>query len=191
MRAWVGVRVRIRKDTRVGGMPPRSHGTFPSAQRLFQDWVRELSDSFINTPGRIQPRNLSRAFPREGGAGWEQGFIAPTRILALRPVTGGLAWSAARASSAEKVLARKAGTVHDRAPPSTVARRNSRRVLRQSSFFVRQTGTCPPWRDGTRPTHLGSRPRRGGSNLEPGDRVGEPRRRLRHGVMINQRGAGV
>jgi hypothetical protein len=44
--------------------------------------------------------------------------------------------SAASECKAEKVFARKAGTVHDRALPNIVERRNSRRVLRVMSFFI-------------------------------------------------------
>src|SRR5439155_27197388 len=43
----------------------------------------------------------------------------------------------ASACIAENVLAKKVGTVQESAPPRTVLRRNSRRVRRESSFFIR------------------------------------------------------
>jgi hypothetical protein len=38
--------VRVRNETKFGGTWPRSHGCFAFSQRLTQNCVRELSDSF-------------------------------------------------------------------------------------------------------------------------------------------------
>jgi hypothetical protein len=58
---------------------------------------------------------------------------APPAILGL---IEGIAESTASACSEANVLARNVGTVHDRALPRTVERRNSRRVLRVNSVFM-------------------------------------------------------
>src|SRR6476469_8050301 len=57
-------------------------------------------------------------------------------MVLSRPVVIWVALSAASACSAEKVCARNVGTVHVTAEPSAVVRRNSRRVLRESSGFI-------------------------------------------------------
>src|SRR6266850_1396930 len=63
-----------------------------------------------------------------------------TRMVESLPVTTCVAESAASLCKAVSVLARNAGTVHDRALPSTVDRRNSRRVWSVISFFI--TTSC-------------------------------------------------
>src|SRR5712671_6829972 len=63
-----------------------------------------------------------------------------TRMVESLPVTICVAESAASVCSAVKVLARNAGTVHDNALPSTVVRKNSRRVWSVISFFI--TTSC-------------------------------------------------
>src|SRR5712672_2402663 len=59
-----------------------------------------------------------------------------TRMFESRPVAACVALSAASECNTENVFAKKVGTVHERAPPRTVERRNSRRVLRVISLFI-------------------------------------------------------
>src|ERR1700704_3809525 len=59
-----------------------------------------------------------------------------TRMFESRPVAACVALSAASECSAENVFARKAGTVHERALPRTVERRNCRLVCKVISFFI-------------------------------------------------------
>src|SRR5947209_19115035 len=67
-------------------------------------------------------------------------------MVLSRPVVIWVALSAASACSAEKVCARNVGTVHVTAEPSAVVRRNSRRVLRESSGFIQnQIGWLLDW----------------------------------------------
>src|SRR6516225_9786350 len=59
-----------------------------------------------------------------------------TRIVESLPVTICVAESAASLCNAAKVSARNAGTVQDNALPSTVLRKNWRRVCSVISFFI-------------------------------------------------------
>src|SRR5580698_7350534 len=59
-----------------------------------------------------------------------------TKMVESLPVMIWVAESAACDCSAEKVSARKAGTVQDNALPRTVRRKNSRRVWRVISLFI-------------------------------------------------------
>src|SRR5438132_12035237 len=58
-------------------------------------------------------------------------------MLASAPETIWVALSAASACMAAKVLARKVGTVQVSAPPRREERRNSRRVLKEKSWFIK------------------------------------------------------
>src|SRR5580658_8668695 len=59
-----------------------------------------------------------------------------TRMVLSAPVTIWVEESAASLWRAAKVLARNAGTVHERALPRTVVRKNWRRVWSVISFFI-------------------------------------------------------
>src|ERR1700723_4395536 len=67
-------------------------------------------------------------------------ICSTTRMVASLPVVIWVEESAAWLCNAVKVSAKKAGTVHDSALPSTVVRKNSRRVCRVISFFIYASG---------------------------------------------------
>ena len=71
-------------------------------------------------------------------------ICSTTRMVASLPVTICVAESAASLCSAAKVSARNAGTVHDSALPSTVVRKNWRRVWSVISFFITLNRSRPP-----------------------------------------------
>src|SRR5437899_13000004 len=69
-------------------------------------------------------------------------------MVEFLPVTICVAESAAAACITENVLARNVGTVQDSALPRTVLRRNSRRVLRVMSLFIKRGGgVVEQWSD--------------------------------------------
>ena len=94
-------------------------------------WPARSRPDAVQLSGTLLPtRDVTRKWPGPSA------ICNTTRICESLPVTICVDLSAASACSAEKVFARKVGTVHDSALPRTVVRKNSRLVFREKCSFI-------------------------------------------------------